>query len=84
MFYRDELPPHVQSCVRCYTSDWKVVRYLHRHYSSSVTTRACSPKHTLLHNSARQEFEVDFQSSSTDQSELGLFTFLLILILTFN
>lgn len=65
--------PHVQACVCCYTSDWKVVNYQYRQYSSSVATRICSPHHTIIHSSPRQEFEIDFQTS-TEPSDTESFS----------
>lgn len=70
LFRRKELAPHVQAFARCYTSDWKVVNYQHRQCSSSVAPRAFSPHHSVIHSSPRQEFEIDFQSS-TEPSESG-------------
>ncbi|XP_044752960.1 dedicator of cytokinesis protein 7 [Coccinella septempunctata] len=60
----ETLPPHVQSCIECYTSDWKVVRYNHRALSSSVASKNTSCK--TVQPSPKQEFEVDFQVQSVD------------------
>ncbi|XP_066258807.1 dedicator of cytokinesis protein 7 [Euwallacea similis] len=64
----ESLLPHIQSCVECYTSGWKVVRYTHRHLSSSSASRTNISK--SLQPSPKQEFEVDFQVSSEIDSEL--------------
>ncbi|KAK5645751.1 hypothetical protein RI129_004215 [Pyrocoelia pectoralis] len=62
----DSLPPHIQACVRCYTSDWHIVRYQHRHLSSSVSNRQTIPK--PLYPSPHQEFEVDFQHAPSEST----------------
>lgn len=68
--HRELLSSHVQACVRCYTSNWKVVRYNYRYLSSSVGCKAIQTK--LQSTSVKQEFEVDFQGTITDNtSELG-------------
>jgi hypothetical protein len=67
----ETLPPHVQSCVKCYTSNWKVVRYNHRNLSSSVASRTNLSK--SLQPSPKQEFEIDFQPNNfetTSESDL--------------
>lgn len=63
----ETLPPHIQSCVECYTSDWKVVRYNHRVLSSSVSSRSFLNK--KLQPSPKQEYEVDFQVSNQDNGD---------------
>lgn len=64
------LSPHVQACVRCYTSNWKVVRYNYRYLSSSVGCKTLQAK--LQSTVVKQEFEVDFQGvTSETNSELG-------------
>ncbi|KAL1514145.1 hypothetical protein ABEB36_003452 [Hypothenemus hampei] len=55
----ETLPPHIQSCVECYRSVWKVIRYTHRHLSSSNGSRLNLTK--SIQPSPKQEFEVDFQ-----------------------
>ncbi|CAH0558208.1 unnamed protein product [Brassicogethes aeneus] len=60
----ETLPPHVQSCVECYKSNWKVVRYNHRTLSSSVSNRSNLSK--TLEPSPKQEFEVDFQAAPSE------------------
>lgn len=71
----DTLPPHVQTCIRCYTADWKVVRYQHRALSSSVgsKTNAAATRIILTQSSPKkQEFEIDFHGiCSESNSELG-------------
>ncbi|XP_076269946.1 dedicator of cytokinesis isoform X1 [Rhynchophorus ferrugineus] len=66
----DSLPPHVQTCVGCYKSVWKVVHYTQRHLSSSTTSRANLSK--TIQPSPKQEFEVDFQPSSEANSDIDL------------
>ncbi|XP_023165795.2 dedicator of cytokinesis protein 7 isoform X2 [Drosophila hydei] len=63
-----ELPKHVQESVRCYTSPWKVVEYAHRHYSSSCSTRERNDRETTSHSAYQQEFEIDNDFSSFDES----------------
>lgn len=71
LYFRDSLPPHVQSCVRCYTSAWKVVKYQNRSLSSSIGIRGQFSK--SLQHSPHQEFEIDFQGlTSETASEIGL------------
>ncbi|XP_017773052.1 PREDICTED: dedicator of cytokinesis protein 7 [Nicrophorus vespilloides] len=60
----DNLSPHVQACVRCYTSDWQVIRYQHRNLSSSVGNRASIARPNQ--SSPRQEFETDFQGAPSE------------------
>lgn len=68
--YSELLSPHVQACVRCYTSNWKVVRYNYRYLSSSVGCKTIQAK--LQTTSVKQEFEVDFQGAPSEtNSELG-------------
>ncbi|XP_066997234.1 dedicator of cytokinesis protein 7 [Anabrus simplex] len=70
----DELPPRVQDCVRCYTSDWVVVRHNYRHHSSSCWVRdRCGERLTLVQAIPRQEFEIDddpqtYSCSSEDEN----------------
>nr|CAH7724340.1 unnamed protein product [Callosobruchus chinensis] len=65
------LPPHVQSCVECYKSNWKVVRYNHRTFSSSVSSRFNLYK--VIPSALKQEYEVDLQGVPIDTgSELEL------------
>ncbi|CAG9768957.1 unnamed protein product [Ceutorhynchus assimilis] len=66
----ETLAPHVQACVECYKSVWKVIRYTHRQLSSSTTSRLNLSK--TLPPSPKQEFEVDFQAPSETTSELDL------------
>lgn len=70
--FRESLTPHVQTCIRCYTSDWHVVKYQHRLLSSSAGNRQSIPK--PLYPSPRQEFEIDFQQQTPSEStsELGI------------
>lgn len=71
MCYREVLFPHVQACVKCYKSNWKVVKYNHRSLSSSVSSRLNLSK-TISIMTPKQEFEVDFQGlPSESSSELG-------------
>lgn len=68
--FSESLPPHVQACVECYKSFWRVVRYTHRSLSSSVSSRSNLAK--AVPSSPKQEFEVDFQGvPSSASSELG-------------
>lgn len=70
-FFSEILLPHVQSCVECYKSNWKVIRYNHRSLSSSVSSRSNLSK--TLSVTPKQEFEVDFQGlPSESSSELGI------------
>ncbi|KAH1008877.1 hypothetical protein HUJ05_009380 [Dendroctonus ponderosae] len=66
----DSLSPHVQACVDCYKSVWKVVRYNHRQLSGSSSSRSNLAK--SLQPSPKQEFEVDFQVTSETNSELDV------------
>lgn len=67
----------MQSCVECYKSYWKVIRYNHRSLSSSVSSRSNLSK--TLSVTLKQEFEVDFQGlPSESSSELGKLKELLI------
>ncbi|CAH1183209.1 unnamed protein product [Phaedon cochleariae] len=67
----ETLPPHVQACVECYKSYWKIIRYNHRSLSSSISSKSNICKE--LHPSQKQEFEVDFQAPpSESSSELDL------------
>lgn len=69
--FSNSLLPHVQACVRCYTSNWKVIRYNYRYLSSSVSNKLLYSK--VPQPSIRQEFEVDFQGVPSDSiNELGL------------
>lgn len=69
---RESLPPHVQACVECYKSGWKVVRYNHRSLSSSTSSRSNLSK--TIQPSPKQEYEVDFQMAPSEaSSELGKF-----------
>lgn len=68
--FSEMLPPHVQTCVRCYTADWKMVRYQFRALSSSTATKICVPR--TLQSSPKQEFEIDFQGTPSEaSSEIG-------------
>ncbi|XP_056642383.1 dedicator of cytokinesis protein 7 [Diorhabda sublineata] len=62
----DTLPPHVQTCVECYKSCWKIIRYNSRSYSSSVSSRSNLCKELPL--TPKQEFEVDFQAPPSESS----------------
>ncbi|KAF5303063.1 hypothetical protein FQR65_LT08392 [Abscondita terminalis] len=64
MWVGDSLPPHVQTGIRCYTSDWHMIRYQYRYLSSSSCSRQSILKPS--YPSPRQEFEIDFQSQPSD------------------
>ncbi|KAK9712392.1 C2 domain in Dock180 and Zizimin protein [Popillia japonica] len=67
----DKLLPHVQACVECYTSDWKVVKFQSRHLSSSSGPRINIPK--PLNPSPKQEFEIDLQATTSEcNSEIDI------------
>ncbi|CAG9827394.1 unnamed protein product [Diabrotica balteata] len=67
----DTLPPHIQTCIECYKSFWKIVRYNNRSYSSSISSRSNLCKE--LPPTPKQEFEVDFQAPPSEaSSELDL------------
>ncbi|XP_065358004.1 dedicator of cytokinesis protein 7 isoform X2 [Calliphora vicina] len=63
-----ELPQHVQECVNCYTRPWKVVEYAQRHYSSSCCARERIDRGTISPSAYQQEFEVDKDFASFDES----------------
>ncbi|EDW10995.1 dedicator of cytokinesis protein 6 isoform X2 [Drosophila mojavensis] len=63
-----ELPKHVQESIRCYTRPWKVVEYAHRHYSSSSCARERIDRDTTSPSAYQQEFEIDKDFSSFDES----------------
>ncbi|TMW54842.1 hypothetical protein DOY81_000075 [Sarcophaga bullata] len=65
-----ELPQHVQECVSCYTRPWKVVEYAQRHYSSSCCSRERIDRGTISPSAYQQEFEVDKDFASFDESSL--------------
>ncbi|XP_022913566.1 dedicator of cytokinesis protein 7 [Onthophagus taurus] len=60
----DVLSPHVKACIRCYTSDWKIVKYQNRNYSSTIGPRVNLP----LNLSVKQEFEDDYQGGPTESN----------------
>lgn len=68
MCFRSELPKHVQESIRCYTRPWKVVEYAHRHYSSSSCARERIDRDTTSPSAYQQEFEIDKDFSSFDES----------------
>ncbi|KAJ8985495.1 hypothetical protein NQ317_015034 [Molorchus minor] len=67
----ENLPPHIRSCVECYKSNWKVVRYNHRSLSSSISSSSNLSK--TIQPTPKQEFEVDFQATPSEaNSEIDL------------
>uniref|UniRef100_A0A1B0BZM0 Dedicator of cytokinesis protein 7 n=1 Tax=Glossina palpalis gambiensis TaxID=67801 RepID=A0A1B0BZM0_9MUSC len=65
-----DLPQHVQECVNCYVRPWKVVEYAQRHYSSSCCTRERIDRGTISPSAYQQEFEIDKDFASFDESSL--------------
>ncbi|EDW71168.1 uncharacterized protein Dvir_GJ16211, isoform A [Drosophila virilis] len=63
-----DLPKHVQESIHCYTRPWKVVEYAQRHYSSSCCTRERIDRETISPSGYQQEFEIDRDFSSFDES----------------
>lgn len=62
------MPKHVHECICCYTRPWKVVEYAQRHYSSSCCARERIDRGTISPSAYQQEFEVDKDFSSFDET----------------
>lgn len=65
---RQTLPLYVQECVDCYVRPWKVVEFLHRHYSSSCFTRDRFDRGSMSPRVYQMEFEIDREFYSFEEN----------------
>lgn len=65
---RETVPLYVRQCVDCYTRPWKTVEFSQRHLSSSCFNRERFDKDTLTPSGGQQEFEIDRDFYSFDET----------------